>query len=208
MKNHGVVDDDVGRNRRKKSKEEKDWINTVTGDRAEQKIFDQIQRKFSDKPCFLINGFKEQDLFKVVKEQLQQDMKSIKLSNEESKYYKATNRKFEEIQKLVKLWLEPLDEGMFFEGNRQKILDEMKEQEAENKLIDLLPTDKLKGKFHETIESYISYISDQKYKGETLSKEEWEHLLVRNILKQTNPNSEFDILLFQKVRKTGKYFTN
>ena len=208
MKNHGFVDDDVGRNRRKKSKEEKDWINTVTGDRAEQKIFDQIQRKFSDKPWFLVNGFKEQDLFKVVKEKLQQDMKSTKLSDQESKFYKVTNRKFEEIQKLVKLWLEPLDEGMFFEGNRQKILDEMKEQEAENKLKDLLPTDKLKGKFHETIESYISYISDQKYKGETLSKEEWEHLLVRNILKQTNPNSEFDILLFQKVRKTGKYFTN
>ena len=50
MKDHGFVDDDVGRNRRKKSKEEKDWINTVTGDRAEQRIFDQIQRKFSDKP--------------------------------------------------------------------------------------------------------------------------------------------------------------
>ena len=208
MKNHGFVDDDVGRNRREKGKEENDWISTVIGDRAEQRIFDQIQSKFSDKPWFLINGFKEQDLFKVVKEQLQPDMQSIKLSKQESKYYKATNRKFEEIQKLVKLWLEPLDEGMFLEGNRQKILDEMKEQEAENKLIDLLPTDKLKGKFHETIESYISYIFDKKYKGETLSKEEWEHLLVRNILKQTNPNSEFDILLFQKVRKTGKYFTN
>ena len=208
MKNHGFVDDDVGRNRREKGKEENDWISTVIGDRAEQRIFDQIQRNFSDKPCFLINGFKEQDLFKVVKEQLQQDMKSIKLSNEESKYYKATNRKFEEIQKLVKLWLEPLDEGMFLEGNRQKILDEMKEQEAENKLIDLLPTDKLKGKFHETIESYISYTSDQKYKGETLSKEEWEHLLVRKLLEQTNPNGEFDILLFQKVRIIGKCFTN
>ena len=208
MKNHGIVDDDVGRNGRKKSKEENDWINTVKGDRAEQRIFDQIQRKFSDKPWFLINGFKEQDLFKVVKEQLQPDMKRIRLSDQESKFYKATNRKFEEIQKLVKRWLEPLDEGMFLEGKRPKILDEMKEQEAENKLlIDILPTDKLK-RFHETIESYISYISDKKYKGETLSKEEWEHLLVRNLLKQTNPNSEFDILLFQKVRKTGKCFTN
>ena len=154
------------------------------------------------KPWFLVNGFKEQDLFKVVKEKLRQDQKKIKLSDQESQFYKATNRKFEEIQKLVKLWLEPLDEEMFTEGNRQKILDEMMEQEAENKLIDLLPTDKLKGKFHETIESYI------KYKGETLSKEEWEHLLVRNLLGQTNPNSEFDILLFQKVRKTGKCFTN
>ena len=182
----------------------------MIGDRAEQRIFDQIQRKFSDKPWFLINGFKEQDLFKVVKEQLQPDMKRFKISNQESKFYKATNRKFEEIQKLVKLWLEPLDEGMFLEGNRQKILDKMKEQEAENKLIDLLSNDKLKGKFHETIESYISYIyiSDRKYKGETLSKEEWEHLLVRKLLEQTNPNGEFDILLFQKVRKTGKCFTN
>ena len=49
MKNHGIVDDDVSRRRRKKSKDEKVWISRVSGDRAEQRIFDQIQRKFSDK---------------------------------------------------------------------------------------------------------------------------------------------------------------
>ena len=57
----------------------------------------------------------------------------------ESQFYKATNRHFEEILKQVKLWLEPLDERLFFEGDRQKILDAMKGQEPEMKLINLLP---------------------------------------------------------------------
>ena len=206
MKNHGFVDDDVGRNRREKGKEENDWISTVIGDRAEQRIFDQIQSKFSAKPWFLINGFKEQDLFKVVKEKLQQDMKSTKLSDQESKFYKVTNRKFEEIQKLVKLWLEPLDEGMFMEGNRQKILDKMKGQEAKINLIALLPTEKLRNQFDSTINNYISYILDIKYEGKTLSKEEWEHLFVRKLLEQTKPDSEFDILLFQKDTSTIYHF--
>ena len=98
MKNHGIVDDiDMGRKRRKKSKDEKVWIRAVTGDRGEQRIFDLIQSKFSDKPCLLVNGFNEQDLLKVVKDELRQDQKRIKLSDQESKFYKATNRKFEKI---------------------------------------------------------------------------------------------------------------
>ena len=67
----------------------------------------------------------------------------------ESQFYKATNRHYEEILKQVKLWLESLDERLFLEGKRQKILDEMKGKEPEKKLIPLInsnATEKLRKK--------------------------------------------------------------
>ena len=116
----------------------------------------------------------------------------------ESQFYKATNRHFEEILKQVKLWIKHLDERLFLEGNRQKMLDAMKGQESEKKLITLLPTEKLRKKFDENIESCLTATMKEK----TLSREEVEHVLVRKLLEMTNPNSEYDILLFQKVRKS------
>ena len=116
----------------------------------------------------------------------------------ESQFYTATNRHFEEILKQVKLWLEPLDDRLFWQKDRQKILDAMKGQESEKKLITLLPTEKLRKKFHENIETYVEATMKEK----TLNREEMEQLLVRKLLEMTNPNSEYDILLFQKVRKS------
>ena len=118
----------------------------------------------------------------------------------ESQFYKATNRHFEEILKQVKLWLEPLDERLFFEGDRQNILDSMKGEEPEKKLITLLPTENLKKQFHKNIESYVKATQMEK----TLSRIEMEQLLVRKLLEMTNPNSEYDILLFRKVAKSWK----
>ena len=116
----------------------------------------------------------------------------------ESQFYTATNRHFEEILKQVKLWLEPLDDRLFWQKDRQKILDAMKGQESEKKLITLLPTEKLRKKFHKNIETYVEATMKEK----TLNREEMEQLLVRKLLEMTNPNSEYDILLFQKVRKS------
>ena len=120
----------------------------------------------------------------------------------ERQFYEATNRHFEEILRQVRLWLGPLDERLFLEGSRQKILDAMKGQESEEKLITLLPTEKLRKKFHENIESCV--IATMKEK--TLSREEMEQVLVRKLLEMTNPNSEYDILLFQKVAISCKTF--
>ena len=75
----------------------------------------------------------------------------------------------------------------------------MKGQESENNLIALMPTENLQNTFHEKIESYLKGTLKEK----TLSRDEWEELLVRKILELTNPNSEYDILLFLKVRKFG-----
>ena len=80
----------------------------------------------------------------------------------------------------------------------------MKGQESENKLIALMPTENLQKTFHEKIEACIKGTLTEK----TLNRDEWEQLLVRKILELTNPNSEYDILLFQKVRKIWKCLTN
>ena len=93
---------------------------------------------------------------------------------------------------------------MFLERIRQKILDSIKGQESEKNLIALMPTDKLQNTFHEKIEAYMKGTQKEK----TLSRNEMENLLIRKTLELTNPNSEYDILLFQKVRKIGEGFTN
>ena len=120
----------------------------------------------------------------------------------ESQFYKATNRHLEEILKQVNLWLEPLDERMFLERDRLKILDAMKGQEPGMMLRNLLPTENLKKQFHEKIESYVKATLKEK----TLSREEMKQLLVRKLLEMTNPNSEYDILLFRKVAISCKPF--
>ena len=93
-----------------------------------------------------------------------------------------------------------MDEKLFSKGNRQTILDTMKGQESEKNLIALLPTDKLKKKFHENIESHVKGTQKEK----TLSRVEMEQLIVRKLLELTNPNSEYDILLFQKVANSKR----
>ena len=93
--------------------------------------------------------------------------------------------------------MDTVKESLFFENNRQKLWNAMKGKEPEGKLIDLLPTDKLKKKFRETINSCLG----GSYSEKTLTREKMHHLLVRKMLELTNPNSEYDVLLFQKVRE-------
>ena len=82
VKTHGIVRDDGGRKGEEISKEEKEWNKRVSGIRAEQRLFDLLQRLFSDEPCLLINGFNESDLIKVVESNLQKRGKCDVLSDE------------------------------------------------------------------------------------------------------------------------------
>ena len=60
--------------------------------------------------------------------------------------------------------------------------------------------EKVREKFQKAIEPFVKGTLKEK----TLSREEMEQLLVRKLLELTNPNSEYDILLFQKVAKICK----
>ena len=82
VKTHGIVMDDGGRKGEEISKEEKEWNKRVSGIRAEQRLFDLLQRLFSDEPCLLMNGFNESDLIKVVESNLQKRGKCDVLSDE------------------------------------------------------------------------------------------------------------------------------
>ena len=70
---HGIVSEEEGRGEREKTKKEKDWFKAASGLRAEEKIFDKLQEQFSDHPCLLVNGFKEQDMIKVIKEMIKNE---------------------------------------------------------------------------------------------------------------------------------------
>ena len=80
IKTHGIVTDNGGRKGDLISKEEKSWNKAVSGLRAEQKIFDQIKRRFSDQPCLFMNGFREGDLIRVVKSKIRKN--KIQLSDQ------------------------------------------------------------------------------------------------------------------------------
>ena len=67
---HGIVSERREGGEMEKCKEEKDWYKAASGLRAEQKIFDKLQEQFSDQPCLLVNGFHEQDMIKVIREEI------------------------------------------------------------------------------------------------------------------------------------------
>ena len=116
---------------------------------------------------------------------------------QESNFYKVANRHFEEIKKCVDSWLDSVEESMLVENNRQKVWDAMKGKEPEERLKTLLPTENLKNKFQETVKNYLKGT----FKEKTLTRDEMSQLLVRKMLELTNPNSEYDVLLFQKVKE-------
>ena len=110
------------------------------------------------------------------------------------------NRHFEKIENQVSLWLDTLDKSFFEEKDRQKLWDAMNGKAPEKRLIDLLPTDKLKNSFQATIKSYLEESDTKK----TLTREDMHHLLVRKMLELTYQNSEYDTLLFRKVNSKVK----
>ena len=99
------------------------------------------------------------------------------------------------------LWMDTVEGSLFFENNRQKVWDAMKGKEPEGKLIDLLPTDKLKNNFQATIKSCFL---EESYTKKSPTREEMHQLLVRKMLELTNGNSEYDTLLFRKVNRKVK----
>ena len=82
LETHGIMRNKGGRKGDDVSKEEKKWNKAVSGLRAEQRIFEELQRQFSDEPCLLMNGFREHDLIKVVRDKLQKKGKCEALTKE------------------------------------------------------------------------------------------------------------------------------
>ena len=83
VKTHGIHSE--GR-RRLENYEEEDrkqlhtWVTATAGGDAEERIFNMMTRKFSGEPCLLVNGFTENDLLKVVRENLKNEGKRTEMS--------------------------------------------------------------------------------------------------------------------------------
>ena len=167
----GILSEEEGRGEREKSKKQKEWCKAAKGLRAEEKIFDKLREQFSEQPCLLLNGYKEQFMLKLFKEK-NQKKERMKLINEQ-----------------VSLLLDTVEKSFFLENDSQK--------EPEKTLLDLLWTDNQKNKFRETMKSCL----EGSYSEKPLEKSEMHKLLVRKMLELTNPTSEYDVLLFQKVRE-------
>ena len=62
-----------------------EWVTATRGKSAEEEIFKMLTTMFSDEPCLLVSGFNENDLLKVVRENLKRKGKGLKLSEKVSK---------------------------------------------------------------------------------------------------------------------------
>ena len=74
--------------------------------KQEEKIFDKLQEQFYDNPCLLVNGFKEQDMIKVIKEMIKDKREMVptwKLQKDKAIKYKHPT------QKPVELSVEAID---------------------------------------------------------------------------------------------------
>ena len=85
VKTHGTHSE--GRRRLEKYEEEDrkqlhTWVTATAGGYAEEKIFNMLKKKFSDKPCLLVNGFTENDLLKVVRDNLKKEGKGTEISKQ------------------------------------------------------------------------------------------------------------------------------
>ena len=200
-----------GKHKKKAEKTESDFVHTwekaASGQFAEQRVYDMLVKKFSDEPCLLVHEFKENDLVKVIKENIdnekKENLKDNELNQREFQYFKLINRHFNELEKQITKMMETLIEDRFFEESIPCILDEIKENKP---AYDLL-TDSNKKTYLKKIEDFLK----KKLKdGAQCTKFELKDLLLEHFLNLTYPNSEYDLLLFLKVcempNNKTKYF--
>ena len=88
VKTHGIPSE--GRNMLKNYEGEDreklhTWVTATRGKSAEEEIFNMLTTMFSDEPCLLVSGFNENDLLKVVRENLKRGKKGLKFSEKVSK---------------------------------------------------------------------------------------------------------------------------
>ena len=88
VKTHGIPSE--GRNMLKNYEGEDreklhTWVTETRGKSAEEEIFNMLTTMFSDEPCLLVSGFTENNLLKVVRENLRREGKGLKLTEKVSK---------------------------------------------------------------------------------------------------------------------------
>ena len=196
-------DGDYMRGGKKKKKMEKteselihSWEKAAAGQFSEQKVHDILQKRFSNEPCLLVHEFKENDLVKVIKENIdnekKENLKNNYLSQREFQFFKLTNRHFVKLEKQIHKMMETVIKDRFFEEDIYQILIKIQEAKPGHELL----TEKQKKNYEKNIKEFLK----KKFKdGAQYTKCKLKEMILEHFLNQTYPNSEYDLLLFLKV---------
>ena len=172
------------------------WQKAAAGQFAEQRVYAMLQKRFSNGPCVLVHGYKENDLVKVIKENIDKEKrenpKNTDLTQRELKFFKITNRHFHDIDEQITKMMDAFVEDRFFENSIPNILEKMKEDKPGFKLM----TESNKTNYEKNIKTFL----EKKFKdGAQYTKSKLKDIILEHFLNLTYPNSEFDLLLFLKV---------
>ena len=179
------------------------WEKAASGQFAEQKVYDMLQMRFSNSACLLVHEFKENDLIKVIRENLEQERRDAKLkqnktafendlTQREFQYFKLTNRHFYDLEKQITEMMDPILQERFFEDDIPQVLVKIKEHKPGYEQL----TESRRKSYIKNIEDFLK----KKFKeGAIHTKSQLQNLIFEHLLNLTYPNSEYDLLLFLKV---------
>ena len=175
----------------------------ASGQEAENKVYEMLQKKFSNEPCLLVHEFKENDLVKIIKENIdkkkKENRKEDDLTEREFHFFKLTNRHFVELEKQINKMMETVIEDKFLEEDIPHVLDKIEEDKPGHDLLSV----KHKKNYKKNIEEFLK----KKFKeGAQYTKHQLKDIILEHFLNQTYPNSEYDLLLFLKVSAIYKSF--
>ena len=219
-----------------------DWIKGASGQSAEQLVYNMLQQRFSKESCLLVNGFKGNDLLKVIKENIDAE-KGLKrnvdkrneirtyssifrhvrlkffglfntlfghndemekeknvLENEfterELQFKKLTHAHYCDLEEQILKMMDSIKEETFSEVNKHLLLDKIRGENGPKPGYDLL-SEKNKKTYMKDVEDLLK----KKFKERAVrSKSQLKDFILEHFLELTDPNAEFDLLLFLKVR--------
>ena len=195
-----------GKQKKKVEKSESDLVHTweklASGQFAEQRVYDMLVKRFSKEPCLLVHEFKESDLVKVIKENIDMEKKENKnndLIQQEFKFFKLTNRHFFELEKQSNKMMETIIEERLFQDRKADILKKIREHKPGFGLL----TESNQNNYLKNFESFL----EKKFRdGAQFTKSKFKDIILEHLLYLTYPNSEYDLLLFLKVCAMSKSF--
>ena len=117
---------------------------------------------------------------------------------QERNFYTLTNSKYSKIEEAISAWLESINDEKFAEPILKKVLESITNQKPGI----LLLSKKNQETYHRQIKEHLEF---KMKNGQIFNRKEMKEVLVRFLLKLSNPNSEFDILIFRKVKKYKQY---
>ena len=186
-----------------------DWVKAASGQYAEERVFSMLEKRFSNQSCLLVNGFTEKDLVKVIKENIIEEKKLLQQNQKQNQtnktalesnftqmelgFYKLTNRHYSDLAEQIKKMIDPTIEQIFSQENVPQLLQQFRTHKPGYDLL----SESNKKNYMKNIEDLMK----KKFKdGGFHTKSQLKDFILEHFLIKTDQNSEYDLLLFLKVR--------